>query len=46
MSAADVLIAAPSREPTRHSTTTRVVTTGCSALFAVIYLLPRGRHGR
>jgi glucose/mannose transport system permease protein len=40
MTAADVLIAAPSREPTRHSTITRVVVYGLLALFAVIYLLP------
>ena len=40
MSAADVLSSAPSREPARHSTITRVVIYGLLALFAVIYLLP------
>ncbi len=38
--AADALAAAPSREPARHSTTTRVVIYGLLILFAIIYLLP------
>ncbi|HZZ60927.1 MAG TPA: carbohydrate ABC transporter permease [Roseiarcus sp.] len=40
MTAADVLSAAPAREPTRHSTTTRIVIYGLLVLFAVMYLLP------
>ncbi len=40
MSAADVLTLAPAREPTRHSTTTRVVIYGLLVVFAVIYILP------
>ena len=40
MSAADALAAAPSREPARHSMTTRVVIYGLLILFAIIYLLP------
>jgi glucose/mannose transport system permease protein len=40
MSAVDALSVAPSREPARHSTTTRVVIYGLLALFAVIYLVP------
>ena len=40
MSAADVLAAAPSREPARHSNVTRIVIYGLLIVFAVIYLLP------
>ena len=40
MSAADALIAAPSREPARHSMTTRVVIYGLLIVFALVYLLP------
>jgi glucose/mannose transport system permease protein len=38
--AADALTAAPSREPTRHSTTTRIVIYGLLIVFAIIYLMP------
>src|SRR6202044_425146 len=38
--AADALAAAPSREPARHSMTTRVVIYGALILFAIVYLLP------
>ena len=40
MSAADLLVSAPVREPARHSAITRVVIYGLLAVFAVIYLLP------
>ena len=40
MSAADVLSAAPVREPMRHSVATRVVIYGLLAFFAVVYLAP------
>src|SRR4029077_8457347 len=40
MSAADANLAAPSREPTRHSLTTRIVIYGLLILFAAIYLVP------
>jgi glucose/mannose transport system permease protein len=40
MSSVDILSVAPSPEPTRHSTTTRIVIYGLLALFAVIYLVP------
>ena len=40
MSAADVLSAAPQREPARHSNVTRVVIYGLLIVFAIIYLLP------
>ena len=40
MSAADLITAGPSREPARHSTTTRVVIYGLLLVFALIYLLP------
>ena len=40
MSAADALLAAPSREPARHSNVTRVVIYGLLIVFAIIYLLP------
>ncbi|MBV9288837.1 MAG: carbohydrate ABC transporter permease [Hyphomicrobiales bacterium] len=40
MSAVDLLSAAPIREPTRHSTKTRVVIYGLLALFAVVYVAP------
>lgn len=40
MAAADVLSAAPSREPARHSMTTRIIIYGLLIVFAIIYLLP------
>jgi glucose/mannose transport system permease protein len=40
MSAAEHLLAAPSREPARHSMTTRVVIYGLLAFFAFVYLIP------
>jgi glucose/mannose transport system permease protein len=40
MSAADALLAAPSREPARHSNVTRLVIYGLLIVFAIIYLLP------
>ena len=40
MSAADLITAAPSREPTRHSLTTRIVIYGLLLLFALVYLVP------
>jgi glucose/mannose transport system permease protein len=40
MSAADLLSAAPSREPARHSMVTRIVIYGLLIVFAIIYLLP------
>jgi glucose/mannose transport system permease protein len=40
MSAADLLTAAPSREPARHSRTTRVVIYGLLLIFALIYIAP------
>jgi glucose/mannose transport system permease protein len=40
MSAADSLLAAPSREPARHSNVTRLVIYGLLIVFAIIYLLP------
>ena len=38
--AADVLATTPSREPARHSMTTRVVIYGVLVLFAIVYLMP------
>ena len=38
--AADALAAAPTREPARHSTTTRAVIYGLLIVFAIIYLMP------
>ena len=38
--AADALAAPPSREPARHSMTTRVVIYGALVLFAIVYLMP------
>ena len=40
MSAADLVTAAPGREPARHSLTTRVVIYGLLAFFALVYLVP------
>ena len=40
MSAADVILAAPSREPSRHSLTTRIVIYGLLVFFAAVYLVP------
>ena len=40
MSAADLITAGPSREPARHSATTRVVIYGLLLVFAFIYLVP------
>ena len=40
MSAADLIMAAPSREPTRHSLTTRIVIYELLLLFALVYLVP------
>jgi glucose/mannose transport system permease protein len=40
MSAADLVTAAPSREPARHSLTTRIVIYGLLLVFAFIYLIP------
>ena len=40
MSAADLLAAAPRREPARHSLTTRIVIYGLLLVFAIIYLMP------
>jgi glucose/mannose transport system permease protein len=40
MSAADLITSAPSREPTRHSLTTRIVIYGLLLIFAFIYLIP------
>ena len=40
MSAADRILAAPTREPSRHSTMTRVVIYGLLLIFAFIYLVP------
>src|SRR5271163_3898150 len=40
MTAADLLTATPSREPTRHSWVTRVVIYGLLLFFAFIYLIP------
>ena len=40
MSAADLIIAPPVREPSRQSPMTRVVIYGLLALFALVYLLP------
>jgi glucose/mannose transport system permease protein len=40
MSAADLVTAAPSREPARHSLTTRFVIYGLLILFALVYLVP------
>ena len=40
MAAADVLSAAPSREPARHSMTTRIIIYGLLIVFAIIFLLP------
>jgi glucose/mannose transport system permease protein len=40
MSAADLVISPPVREPARHSTTTRVVIYALLAFFALIYLVP------
>ena len=40
MSAADLVTAVPSREPARHTQTTRVVVYGLLLVFALIYLVP------
>ena len=40
MSAADNLLASRSREPARHSMTTRVVIYGLLVFFAFVYLIP------
>ena len=40
MSAADLITSAPSREPARHSLTTRIVIYGLLALFALVYIIP------
>ena len=40
MTAADLVTAAPPREPSRHTPTTRVVIYGLLAFFAVVYLAP------
>jgi glucose/mannose transport system permease protein len=40
VSAADLITAGPSREPTRHSTTTRIVIYALLLFFAAIYLIP------
>jgi glucose/mannose transport system permease protein len=40
MSAADLIVAPPVREPSRQSAMTRVVVYGLLALFALVYLLP------
>jgi choline dehydrogenase-like flavoprotein len=40
MTAADALLAAPPREPARHSNATRVVIYSLLIVFAIIYLLP------
>lgn len=40
MSSADLITAPPSREPARHSMTTRIVIYGLLIVFAFIYLIP------
>jgi glucose/mannose transport system permease protein len=40
MSAADLITSAPSREPARHSLTTRIVIYGLLVIFAFIYIMP------
>jgi glucose/mannose transport system permease protein len=40
MNSADLLTAAPAREPARHSLTTRIVIYGLLIIFALIYLIP------
>ena len=40
MTSADLITSAPSREPTRHSLTTRFVIYGLLLIFAFIYLIP------
>ena len=40
MSAADLVVSPPGREPARHSTTTRVVIYGLLVIFALVYLVP------
>jgi glucose/mannose transport system permease protein len=40
MSAADLITSAPGRDPTRHSTLTRVVIYGLLLFFAAVYLVP------
>jgi glucose/mannose transport system permease protein len=40
MSAADLIVSGPTREPSRHSMTTRVVIYGLLAIFAIVYLAP------
>jgi glucose/mannose transport system permease protein len=40
MSAADLIVSPPVREPARHSATTRAVVYGLLFLFALIYLMP------
>jgi len=40
MTAAELTAAAPGREPTRHSLTTRIVIYGLLLVFALIYLVP------
>jgi glucose/mannose transport system permease protein len=40
MTAADLVVSSPGREPSRHSVTTRVVIYGLLIVFALIYLIP------
>jgi glucose/mannose transport system permease protein len=40
MSAADLILGVPSREPTRHSPATRFIIYGLLILFALVYLVP------
>ncbi len=40
MSAADLIVSAPVREPARHSLTTRIVIYGLLAFFALVYIVP------
>ena len=40
MSAADLVVSAPVREPARHSPTTRVIIYGLLSFFALIYIVP------
>ena len=40
MSAADLVVSGPSREPTRHSLTTRIVIYGLLIVFALVYIVP------
>ena len=40
MSAADLIVSPPVREPARHSITTRVVIYGLLVVFALVYIVP------